>query len=422
MDLFMWTAYLVSLYFSIFLLLVFLDKKSLFKEQSTILLKRYPFISILVPAYNEEETILETLQSIYHLDYPKEKMEVIVINDGSTDATGSVVASYIQDNADRAYFRIISQRNCGKAAALNRGLQQLKGEFFACLDADSFVERSTLRKMVAQYEQEDDLSLAIVTPAMKVAKPENLLQKIQWLEYIVMIFFGRLSSSLDSLYVAPGPFSLYRTSIIKQLQGFDETTLTEDQEIAYRVQQHQYRIMQCFDGYVYTTAPKKLKAFYAQRRRWYLGSISCLHQYRGMIGRRRYGDFGVMQLVKSTLGFILAVTGLGVAGYLLLLPVVNKLKNLFLIHFNILPYLFNFKINFTALSLLLINFHKTFILLLLMLLGGFFFYYAHQNAKEKMLRFGWIPLLPYAVFYYLLKSGILVLSLVEFSRRKKIKW
>lgn len=419
-DIFVWMAYVVSLYFTIFLVLVYFDKRTLFKqERSSTALKKYPLISVLVPAYNEEEHILRTLESIEALDYPKQKLDVIVINDGSTDRTKEVIETYIRD---KPHFTIITHSNRGKAASLNRALQQARGEFFACLDADSFVEPLTLRKMLAFYDAQADPALAIVTPAMKVYNPTNFLQKIQWLEYIVMIFIGRLSSHLDSLYVAPGPFSLYRTDIIKQLDGFDEHTLTEDQEIAYRIQQHHFKIRQCFDGYVYTVAPPKIKSFYQQRRRWYLGSVTCLHQYRKMVGNKEYGDFGVMQMVKNVTGFCLAVLGIGVVGYLFFIPFVEKIKTLFLINFNLLPYFTHLKFQFNFLDFLTADFKKGFILFSLWIIGLFFFYQAHKNAQERMTKFGWLPLLPYAVFYYLFKGIILLVALFEFGRGKKIKW
>ena len=129
-----------------------------------------------------------------------------------------------------------------------------------------------------------------------------------------------------------------------------------------------------------------------------------------------------MQLVKNALGFFLALSGMGIAAYYLLLPLYAKLKTLILMDFDILPYIYNFKLNFSFLDFLLTNFGKGFILSLLLLVGFIFFYQAHKNAREKITTFGWFPLLPYALFYYLLKGFILITSLVEFTRRKKVKW
>jgi cellulose synthase/poly-beta-1,6-N-acetylglucosamine synthase-like glycosyltransferase len=305
---------------------------------------------------------------------------------------------------------------------MNKALKIARGDFFACLDADSFVHPLTLRKMLALYYKENDPELAIVTPAMKVAEPKNLLQKVQWLEYLVIILIARVTSRMDSLYVAPGPFSLYRTEIIRKLGGFDEQNITEDQEIAYRIQLHHYKIKHCFDGYVYTTAPDEMKAFYLQRRRWYLGSIMCLYQYKSLVANKRYGDFGMMQMTKSTVGFILSVVGVLIVAYLLLLPFFTELKNLFLVHFNILPYLMNYEFKITFLNFLQADFRKGFIILFLFTIGAYLFQQAHRNANEKMTRFGIIPLIPYFAYYYLIKSIILLLSMIEFSRGKKVRW
>ncbi len=421
-NLVLWIAYVVSLYFSVFLMLVYLDKRFLFHhEQATRRksLSEEPHVAIIIPAYNEEKTILQTLQSVEALQYPHDKLEILVVNDGSTDRTEERVREFIKS---KRHFRLISQPNQGKAAALNRGLQEITAPFFACLDADSYVDPDTLRKMLSQYSESNDPQLAVITPAMKVHEPGNILQKIQWLEYIVIILFARLASHLDSLYVAPGPFSLYRTEIIRKIGGFDEKNITEDQEIAYRLQQHHYRIKHCFNGYVYTTAPATLKPFYRQRRRWYLGGLACLHQYRKLIANRKYGDFGMLQMVKNVVGYVLAVTGMVIIIYLFLVPFWDKLKSLVLVKFNIIPYILAFKLKITFLNFLLTDFRKGFIILFLFAIGTFLFWQAHRNARERMTRFGLLPLLPYAAFYYLLKGFILLSTLVEFARRKKTKW
>jgi cellulose synthase/poly-beta-1,6-N-acetylglucosamine synthase-like glycosyltransferase len=421
----LWIAYGVSLYFSIFLLLVYVDKKSIFtkedneKKENKIVQIKSPLVSVLIPAYNEEKTIIKTLKSVYNLDYPREKLEVIVIDDGSKDNTNEIVKKYIKNKPN---FKLISHKNKGKAASMNKAIKFAKGEFFACLDADSFVDPHTLKKMLTLYYKENDENIAIITPAMKVYKPKNILQKIQWLEYIIIILIARITSHLDSLYVAPGPFSVYRTKIIRKLGGFDEKSITEDQEIAYRVQKENYRIKHCFDGYVYTVAPKKIKPFYRQRRRWYLGSLLCVHKYKEMIANRKYGDFGIMQMVKNVVGYILSITGIALAVYIFILPLFDKLRNLLAIKFNIFPYLMDLDLKLNYVSLLLIDFRKGFIIVFLFLVGFIFFYLAHRNAKERMVKFGWIPLIPYFIFYYLLKGIILLLSLLEFSRGKKIKW
>ncbi len=412
-------VYFISLYFSVFFILVYFDKREEFKKEvSSEELDTYPLISIIIPAYNEEKTIKGTLSSVAAIDYPKDRLDVIAINDGSNDSTFQVMQKFLEEH-DVPHFRILSHKNKGKAASMNTAIAMAKGEFFACLDADSFVDSKTLRKMLHLYYKENDSQLAVITPAMKVYKPKNILQKIQWIEYLLMVFVGRITSHLDAIYVAPGPFSLYRKDIIQEVGGFDEHTLTEDQEIAYRLQEKQYRIKQCFDGYVHTVSPGKLVGFYKQRRRWYMGSISCAYQYKHVIGKKAYGDFGVVQMIKNVLGYGLAVAGIGFAAYLFGWPLIMKIKNGLSINFDIWPYITN--LDFT-LSPYLFDVQKVIVFVALFFTGLFFFYKAHTNAKEKITTFGYLPIIPYFAFYYLLKGAILMLSFVEFTRKKKIKW
>lgn len=429
-EVLLWITYLASLYFSVFLLIVYLEKRSeydepieennIFQESNSKKNQPFePFITILVPAYNEEKTIQKTLESINNLDYSKEKLQVIAINDGSKDQTEHKIKEYIKD---KPHFHLLSHSNRGKAASLNCALKLAKGEFFACLDADSFVAPTTLRKMLHLYITENDPKLAIITPAMKVYEPKTILQRVQWLEYLVIILFGKIASKLDSLYVAPGPFSLYRTNIITQLGGFDEKNITEDQEIAYRVQKHQYKIRQCPAGYVYTTAPATLKPFYNQRKRWYLGSMLCVHQYRDLIANRKYGDFGMMQMVKNASGYFLAITGISIAITLFIQPWFLRIRELFLINFNIMPYILDFKFRLTFITFLLTDFRKAFIIIFLIIISIYLFYVAHKNAHEKITKFGWIHLIPYFMFYYSVKAYILLATIVKFAWTRKAKW
>lgn len=415
----LWTVYGISLYFSIFLVLVFLDTRKQFQEEkSSLVVKEYPLVSILVPAYNEEKTIEGTMQSVLEIDYPKDKLDVILINDGSSDGTLMKMQEFIDKNHAH-HYRIIDHKNMGKAASMNVALKAARGKYFACLDADSFVDSKSLRKMLSFFERENDPQLAIVTPAMKVDSPKGILQKIQWFEYLVMIFVGRLTSHLDSLYVAPGPFSLYRLDVIASLGGFAKDTLTEDQEIAYRMQKAQYRIKQCFDAYVYTVAPNKLLGFYKQRRRWYMGSMQCAYKYKDMIADRKYGDFGVLQMVKNVLGYGLAISGIAFAMYFFVWPMIEKIMRGWSIRFDFWPYLTKLNLVITPMFM---DVQRGSVLIILFAVSGFFFWQAHMNSREKIHPSYYLSIIPYFAFYYLLKGGILLLSMLEFVRVRKIKW
>ena len=262
--------------------------------------------------------------------------------------------------------------------------------------------------------------LAIVTPAMKVKKPKKFFQKLQRIEYISVIFVARLMSQLDCLYVAPGPFSLYRTSIIKKLGGFSESNLTEDMEIAYRVQKHNYKIKQCFDANVYTIAPENTRELYKQRNRWYKGGLLNAYKYRNLFLNKNYGDFGIMQMSVNVFNFFLAIAGLTLFSYFFLYPIIKQLWNTWLIRFDLLPYLedfFTFK--FTVLD---IDISNVFIFVSLFLITFATVVLAHRNAKEKVRKASVFQILYYFFLYYIMLSFITLIVILEVIIGKRQKW
>jgi cellulose synthase/poly-beta-1,6-N-acetylglucosamine synthase-like glycosyltransferase len=262
--------------------------------------KRFPSITFLVPAYNEEKNIGKCLESILNLNYPKDKLEVIVIDDGSTDNTAKIVKKF-------KGVKLIRQENQGKAAALNNGLEHVKTELVACMDADSFPDKDFLLKMIGYMERKN---VASVTPAIKVLKAETLMQKIQWVEYLWSIFLRKLFNFFDCQYVTPGPGSIYKTYILKKLGGFDRNNIVEDMEIAFRLVEKGYKIENSIDAYVYTDAPRDFKRLFKQRVRWYRGYIQNVFKYSKMIANPKYGNLGFFVLPINfvwmfMLGFLL---------------------------------------------------------------------------------------------------------------------
>ena len=343
---------------------------------------------------NEEKTIRKTLLSLVSLDWPKDKLEIIVINDGSKDKTAKIVTRFIKDYKS-FNIRLINQKNQGKAAALNTGLQQLKGKYFACLDADSFVAPETLKRMIFWHEQ--DKKLAITTPVMKVHQPKNWIQKFQRLEYITGMLLTKLMSYIDCNYVAPGPFSVYKTAIIKKIGGFDEKSLVEDQEIAYRVQKHHYKIIQVPKAVVLTVAPHNLSLLKKQRNRWFKGSLMNIIKYRELIFNKKYGDFGVFQMPLNIFAFLLAGASMVTFAYYTIKPLFDKFYNLWLVDFDLIPYLQNWEWSF---DILRIQVTPTFILYLMLSLTVFFLYLASRTNDDKIREHGWFYIIPYFFVYF----------------------
>ncbi len=418
-DIAVWVIYLLSLYFTVFWIMVFIDKRNLLKEEDANKKRprRYPQVSVVIPAYNEEKTIAETMESVLGLNYPSSRLQLIVVNDGSKDGTLKEIKKVIKAHPGRDIL-CLDQKNQGKAKSLNDALAILKGEYFACLDADSFVDKETLKKMVFMF-QKGDPKLAIVTPAMRIKEPNNLIQKFQRVEYIVAMFIHRLMGHLDSIYVAPGPFSLYKTEVIRKLGGFEVGNLVEDQEIAYRVQKHHYRLRQCPDGYVFTIGPDNMKGFYKQRNRWFKGSILNIFKYKNIIMNKKYGDFGVVMMPLNMASFFLSIGAVFFFFYFTFYPLLQEFHRFSLIGFDIMPYLadFTFKYNFLDIAL-----GRVFVAYILLLIAVIVFVLAHRNADEQFGKYGWMYLIPYFFIYYIFLAFISIVVLVELVVGKRQKW
>jgi cellulose synthase/poly-beta-1,6-N-acetylglucosamine synthase-like glycosyltransferase len=293
--------------------------------------------------FNEEGSIEQTIRSLYALDYPRDRLTVICVNDGSTDKTLSI----LKDLQKTYPFRIINQKNQGKYMALNNGLKQVKTPYFACLDADSFVTKGSLKAIIEEF---DEPKVGAVMPVMKVHEPENILQRVQWLEYVLNIFYKFIMGKLDCIHVTPGPFSVYRTSVVRKLGGFTKGHLTEDLEMALRLQDHHYKLKQSLRAMVHTVSPRNLKGFIAQRTRWYQGTLLNVKDYRHFLLNRKYGDFGLfhMPLVATTgiLTMVGALTGL----YLILKEWYFTVKRWWLTNFDFMTYISSFEWNTTWLD------------------------------------------------------------------------
>lgn len=275
----------VMLYITVFfVLLTFIHKNKIKPIDSS---KELPFLSILLPAYNEETHIKKCILSVLQADYPKDKLEIIVIDDGSTDKTYEIVNS-IKDGR----IKLFRKENSGKAASLNFGLKKVRGKIISTLDADSYIEKNAIKKMMPYFEDEE---VAAVTSAVKVKEEgrSGILKTIQKIEYIFVIFTRKILSYIDAVPVTPGPLSMFRKEVFEKVGPFDEKSILEDQEIALRIQSHNYRIESAIEAEVYTEVPENLSDLIKQRVRWHRGGIRNNIKYLNMISPN-YGDFGII--------------------------------------------------------------------------------------------------------------------------------
>lgn len=284
--------YLSTFFVVLYLLLILKNKDKIYETNEEIGGDFVPMVSVIVPAYNEGKTIEKTISSLLSVDYPKELLEVIVINDGSNDNTGRVMENY----ADRGEVIFIdNKKNRGKAVCLNEGIKKARGKFVACMDADSIVKEDIIKKTITYFQKDE--KIAAVTVRVGVINPRNILQKIVDVEYVVGLSLSlKVLSFLNSIHVTPGPFSVYRRNVLFELNGFDEKSITEDLEIAYRIQAADYKIACCLSTCVNTVVPSDLKSLYKQRRRWYSGSLLTLWKHKNLIFNKRVGAFGLFFL------------------------------------------------------------------------------------------------------------------------------
>ncbi len=282
----------IAIFFESFVLVTLLSKPARAARARTAGTET-PSVAIVVPCYNEAATVAGTCETLLALEYPKDRLEIILVDDGSTDATPSAMACF----ADNPQVRIIRKENGGKHTALNAAIATTGAEIIGCLDADSFVEPNALREIIPCFA---DPKVAAVTAAMSVHRPKNLLQHMQNAEYIFGITLRHVFASVNGLYVTPGPFSFYRHSTLKEIGDFRHGHQTEDMEMALRIQQKGYKIENAPYARVYTKAPETVFKLVKQRTRWTTGFFrNILGEYRGLVGNRAHGVLGMLVLPSA---------------------------------------------------------------------------------------------------------------------------
>ena len=286
----------ITLFFEVFLLITYFEVKEELGWEDKYVgknIKWFPTVTIIVPCFNEELTVESTISSLLNLDYPREKLSIIVVDDGSTDGTRSRLMQF----KDCSRINLLWKKNGGKHTALNLALKLVESDLVGCLDADSFVNTNALKKIVPFFDNADIMA---VTPSIKVYNPTTVLQYVQKVEYSWGIFLRRMLSSLGALYVTPGPFSIFRTKVFQELGGYRHAHHTEDLEMALRLQKNHYKIVNSHGAHVYTTTPLRFPTLFKQRVRWTYGFLNNVIDYKELFFNRKYGHIGLFILPIAT--------------------------------------------------------------------------------------------------------------------------
>ena len=300
---FITNIYLILFFFGIFFIVIFLllhqrNKKELFSSPKP---KKYYSVSFLVPAYNEEDSLENTIKALINLNYPKDKKEIIIINDGSKDKTLEIARRLEKKYKE---IKVLDKQNSGKADSLNQAIKIAKGELIAVTDADSYPEKESLLRMIGHFDNE---KVTAVTSRVLVKNKNNWLEKFQVLDYSIIAWTRKLLDFVDSVYVTNGPLSIYRKSIAEKIGGFDTKNLTEDIEITWHMLSQNYQTRMSYNAIVYTTVPKDIKTWVKQRVRWNLGGLQTVKKYwRSMFKKGAFGYFVIPYVTSS---FALAIIG-----------------------------------------------------------------------------------------------------------------
>jgi cellulose synthase/poly-beta-1,6-N-acetylglucosamine synthase-like glycosyltransferase len=301
---------------------------------------RKPLVSVIVPAYNEELTVVESVRALLALDY--EAREIVVVNDGSSDGTlellkrifqlvpgPRVFAQPLSTATIRRTYRsfthpslvVVDKENGGcKADAANAGINVASGELILIIDADTVLDQDALRGAVLSVLEDPDTVAVGVYVAIAngcriqdgrivaVGLPRNWLARFQVIEYMRAFLMFRLASAFrNGLLILSGAFGLFRRDAVIAVGGFDRSSIGEDIDLTFRLQRHyrergqRFRIAFTPRPLGRTQAPEDWASLRAQRCRWRRGLLETLWRHRRLIGNPRYGLIGVLRVPYMTL-------------------------------------------------------------------------------------------------------------------------
>lgn len=240
-------------------------------------------VSVVIPAFNEEKLIKRCVESVVNQTYPH--IEIITVNDGSTDKTLSI----LQQLADRyPQVQVVDQPNSGKAVAINRAVKEVaSGDLVTILDADSAMTRTAIEKMARRFE---DQRVVGVSSNVRISKPHNFIEWVQKIEYLLGYRLKGSEEILGIEYIIGGVGSTYRRSAMLEVGGYDTDSVTEDIAFTMKMIAHFGNKNKQFgyadDVLVYTPPVRNFSQLLKQRYRWKYGRFKALFKYKQLLFSR----------------------------------------------------------------------------------------------------------------------------------------
>ncbi|GGS65607.1 glycosyltransferase [Streptomyces griseoviridis] len=254
-------------------------------------------VSVLVPAYNEAKCIENTVRSLMASDHP---VEIIVVDDGSTDGTARIVEAMGLPGV-----RVIRQLNAGKPAALNRGLANASHDIVVMMDGDTVFEPSTVRELVQPF---GDPKVGAVAGNAKVGNKDSLIGAWQHIEYVMGFNLDRrMYDVLGCMPTIPGAVGAFRRSALARIGGMSDDTLAEDTDVTMALHRDGWKVVYAEDARAWTEAPETVQQLWSQRYRWSYGTMQAIWKHRrAVVDRGPSGRFGRVGLPFVSLFMVVA--------------------------------------------------------------------------------------------------------------------
>ncbi len=394
----------IAFYFLFLFLLIYAKNKKNFFSIPKIT-KNYS-LSIVIPCYNEGESIVGTIEAVLNSDY-KGLKKIIVVDDCSTDNSYAAIKKYAKKYKKIMVLR--TPKNTGKASgSKNYGAKFVDTELIGFVDADSYPQKDAIRKMIGFF---DDKKMASVTSSILVKKRKRFIEKLQLIEYRIIAFTRKLLGFVGAIYVTPGPLAIYRKKAFDDVGRFDENNLTEDIEITWRFLSNGYKIEMSVPSRAYTVVPDRFKTWYLQRVRWNIGGIQTINKYKKTFARK--GILGSFVLPFFILSWILGILGIGILIY-------RGFRRI-TIHYLITKY--SIGAQAAVLTLREINLTPNILLFFgvsILLLSLSFTLLALSRIKEKEFKkVGIFNILIYSFIYLLAYPVILITSMFKYIKKER---
>ncbi|MDR6975877.1 cellulose synthase/poly-beta-1,6-N-acetylglucosamine synthase-like glycosyltransferase/peptidoglycan/xylan/chitin deacetylase (PgdA/CDA1 family) [Streptomyces sp. 3330] len=254
-------------------------------------------VSVLVPAYNEAKCIENTVRSLMASEHP---IEVLVIDDGSSDGTALIVEAMGLPNV-----RVVRQLNAGKPAALNRGIANARHDLIVMMDGDTVFEPSTVRELVQPF---GDPKVGAVAGNAKVGNRDSLIGAWQHIEYVMGFNLDRrMYDVLGCMPTIPGAVGAFRRSALERVGGMSDDTLAEDTDITMAMHRDNWKVVYAEKARAWTEAPESVQQLWSQRYRWSYGTMQAIWKHRrAVVERGPSGRFGRVGLPFVSLFMVVA--------------------------------------------------------------------------------------------------------------------